>query len=58
MNKKLGFIITNLVVGEKINDPDDLASKISLALDNYPKITNKYTDKFKSNKIIQQYLEL
>jgi hypothetical protein len=42
----------------KVNDPDDLASKISLALDNYPKITNKYTDKFQSHKIIQQYLEL
>ena len=42
----------------KVNDIDDISHKISLALDNYPKISDKYIAKFKSDNIIKQYKEL
>ncbi|MDY0194464.1 MAG: glycosyltransferase [Sulfurovaceae bacterium] len=40
----------------KVNDPNDLANKINLALKSYPEITDKYIKKFDKNEIIKKYL--
>ncbi|MDD5406932.1 MAG: glycosyltransferase [Sulfurovaceae bacterium] len=40
----------------KVNDPDDLAEKIDLALQSYPEITNKYIQKFDKKEIIKKFL--
>jgi len=40
----------------KVNDPDDLADKIDLALETYPEITDKYTKKFDKKEITENFL--
>lgn len=40
----------------KVNDSDDLAKKIGLALESYPEITDKYIEKFNKNEIKKQFL--
>jgi len=42
----------------KVNDVDDLARKIDLALNSYPKIDNKYYANFEINKVLGEYLRL
>jgi len=42
----------------KVNDADDLARKIDLALNSYPKIDNKYYAHFEINKVLGEYLRL
>jgi glycosyltransferase involved in cell wall biosynthesis len=42
----------------KVNDADDLAIKIDLALNSYPKIDNKYYAHFEINKVLEKYLRL
>ncbi len=38
-----------------VNDSDDLAEKIDLALEKYPEITEKYIEKFNKNEIRKQF---
>ncbi len=42
----------------KVNDADDLARKIDLALNSYSKIDNKYYAHFEINKVLEKYLSL
>jgi len=40
----------------KVNNSNDLAEKIDIALQSYPKITDKYIQKFDKNEIIKKFL--
>ena len=40
----------------KVNNSNDLAEKIDLALQSYPEITDKYIQKFDKNEIIKKFL--
>lgn len=40
----------------KVNDPDDLAEKIDLALERYPEITGRYIEKFDKREISENFL--
>lgn len=40
----------------EVNNPNDLANKIDLALEKYPAITDKYIEKFNKNEIKKQFL--
>lgn len=42
----------------KLNDANDLAKKIDLALNSYPKIDSKYYAHFETNKVLKKYLSL
>lgn len=42
----------------RVNDADDLSSKIQLALDQYPKLDDKYIVKFSEDTIFAQYQEM
>lgn len=39
----------------KINDPEELSHKIKLALEYYPEIEDKYTDKFNAEVVFKKY---
>jgi len=39
----------------KVNDPDDLSSKISLAIDHYPEIKKSHIEKFSMDTIYEKY---
>jgi len=42
----------------KVNDSDDLALKISMALENYPKIDNGHIERFKEETIYEAYTKI
>jgi glycosyltransferase involved in cell wall biosynthesis len=42
----------------KVNDSDDLALKISMALENYPKIDQRSIERFREEAIYEEYTKI